>query len=201
MQIGPVMTNCYLLVNEDTKELVIVDPGGEAELVISRIEELGCKPVGILLTHGHFDHIWGVEGLKERYGMDIYAQEKEKETLNEPRYNLGTDFDRRISFDADQYLKDGEKIVLAGFEIECLHTPGHTPGGASYYLKEQGIVFSGDSLFNQSVGRTDFPNGSASELIRSVGEKLLTLPDEVKVLPGHDSFTTIGFEKQYNPFF
>ena len=200
MQIGPVMVNCYLLVNEDDKKVVVVDPGGDPAVVSSHIEDLGCEPVAVLLTHGHFDHILGVEGLREKYGIKVYAHEDEKAVLNNPEFNLGVDIGKRISFDADVYVKDGEHIDIAGFDIECIHTPGHTPGGVSFYLKEQGILFSGDSLFHQSIGRTDFVNGSASALVRSVKEKLMTLPDEVKVLPGHDQFTTIGFEKEYNPF-
>ena len=200
MQIGPVMVNCYLLVNEDDKKVIVVDPGGDAVFVSSRIDELGCKPEAVLLTHGHFDHILGVEDLREKYGLKVYAHEDEKEVLNKPEFNLSVDIGKRISFDADAYVKDGEHINIAGFDIECIHTPGHTPGGVSYYLKEQGILFSGDSLFNQSIGRTDFVNGSASALVSSVKEKLMVLPDEVKVLPGHDQLTTIGFEKEYNPF-
>ena len=201
MEIGPVLTNCYLLLNDDEKKLVIVDPGGPAPQVINRIEQTGYEPVAILLTHGHFDHILGVEGLVEKYKIPVYAHEDEKETLNRPEFNLGIDHRLDLRIDADHYVKDGEHISLAGFDIECLHTPGHTPGGVCFYLKEERLVFSGDSLFNQSIGRTDFPNGSASKLVRSVGEKLLTLPDDVKVLPGHEQLTSIGFEKQYNPFF
>ena len=114
---------------------------------------------------------------------------------------MGSDMGEGLCIDADHYVRDGEELELGGFKIKCLHTPGHTPGGVCFYLAEEKIVFSGDSLFNQSIGRTDFPNGSASQLIRSVADKLFTLPDDVKVLPGHEQLTTIGFEKQYNPFF
>ncbi len=202
MEIGPIMTNCYLLLNDDDEKVIIVDPGGEASAVIHRLEQYPkYTPVAILLTHGHFDHILGVEELRKKYNIPVYAHEDEKETLHTPEFNMGSDMGEGLCIDADHYVRDGEELELGGFKIKCLHTPGHTPGGVCFYLAEEKIVFSGDSLFNQSIGRTDFPNGSASQLVRSVADKLFTLPDDVKVLPGHEQLTTIGFEKQYNPFF
>ena len=200
-EVGPIMTNCYFLVNEDLRQLIVIDPGGDAGMLVKSIESMGRQPVAILLTHGHFDHAAGADEIAKRFDIQVYAHEAEKETLENPRYNLGAMGGESKAYHADIFLKDGQILNLAGFEIEVLHTPGHTPGGISFYLKEQKILFSGDSLFCQSIGRTDFPNGSASQLIRSVSEKLLTLPDDVQVFAGHEQTTTIGFEKKHNPFF
>lgn len=200
-EVGPIGTNCYFLMNEDTKELVVVDPGGDGARLIREIRNLGYTPSAVLLTHGHFDHAMSAKELKDAFAVAVYAHEEEKETLENPMYNVSRMIGKMQKYEADIFVKDNEVLHLAGFSIKVLHTPGHTPGGVSYYVEEQKLVFSGDALFCQSIGRTDFPNGSASQLIRSVSEKLLTLPDDVQVLPGHDQLTTIGFEKQYNPYF
>lgn len=200
-EVGPIGTNCYFLMNEDTKELVVVDPGGDGARLIREIRNLGYTPSAVLLTHGHFDHAMSAKELKDAFAVAVYAHEEEKETLENPMYNVSRMIGKMQKYEADIFVKDNEVLHLAGFSIKVLHTPGHTPGGVSYYVEEQKLVFSGDALFCQSIGRTDFPNGSASQLIRSVSEKLLTLPDDVQVLPGHEQLTTIGFEKQYNPYF
>ena len=202
-QVGPVCTNCYFLINHDEKKVIVIDPGDNAKELANKIVELGLEAEAILLTHGHFDHVGGVEGLADRFGVKVYAHKDEEETLKNPNLNLGADMGmaKNPVYHADIFLNDGDEISLAGFKIKVLHTPGHTPGGACFYLEEQGIVFSGDSLFCQSIGRTDFPGGNARQLVSAVKEKLLTLPDETKVFPGHEDRTTIGFEKKYNPFF
>lgn len=198
--VGPVATNCYIVQNTKTKEAVIIDPGAHANRISGEILDMEAKPVAILLTHGHFDHASAAESLAEEYEVDVYAHEKEHETLEKPLINLSGMMGASAEYHADKYVRDNEELLLAGLRIKVLHTPGHTVGGACYYLEEEGILFSGDTLFCQSVGRTDFPLGSAATLVRSIQEKLMVLPDEIKVYPGHDSETTIGEERKYNPY-
>lgn len=198
--VGPVMTNCYFAIHEDTKEMLVIDPGDEALHLIQRIKDRNVKPVAVLLTHGHFDHASAAKEVAEAFGVQIYAHEDEKETLETPSINLCGMIGTKEIYSADRYVKDGEILHLAGFEIKVLHTPGHTKGGCCYYIEKEQAVFSGDTLFHTSVGRTDFPGGSASVLLRSIQEKLMPMPGQTKVYPGHNDVTTIGWEKQYNPF-
>lgn len=193
-------TNCYFVVNTDTKEMLVVDPGDNAPMLADNIEKEQLKPVGILLTHGHLDHAGAAEELAKKYDIKIYVHEAEKETLADARINLTAAFGAPKVFQADVFLKDDEVLELLGCKIKVLFTPGHTPGGCCYYFAEQKMLFSGDTLFCESVGRTDFPGGSAAALIRSIREKLLNLPEDVRVYPGHMSQTSIGTEKMYNPF-
>ncbi len=199
--VGPVMTNCYFAVNEDTKEMLVIDPGDSAQRLIEKIKERGLKPAAVLLTHGHFDHAMAAEKVADEFGVSIYAHEMERETLEEPSINLGGMMGAGGTvFHADVFVKDGQILELAGFSIQALYTPGHTKGGCCYYIEKEQAVFVGDTLFHGSVGRTDFPGGSASVLLRSIEEKLMCLPGHTKVYPGHEDVTTIGWEKQHNPF-
>lgn len=202
--VGPVQTNCYFMINNESKEILIVDPGAGAPHLAKFIRDKGYTPVGILLTHGHFDHADGIAPLKEElseFFLPVYTYEGEQETLESVRLNLSGDFTGVPStYSADIYLQDHERVALAGFTFELLFTPGHTPGGCCFYFAEEKVLFSGDSLFCGSVGRTDFPGGSMSDLVRGVREKLLTLPEDTYVLPGHNDATTIGDEKRYNPY-
>lgn len=199
--VGPVMTNCYFAVNEDTNEMLVVDPGDSADYLIGKIKERGVKPVAVLLTHGHFDHTMAAGDVAKAFGIPIYAHELEKETLETPAINLcGMIGERADVYHADVFVKDGEKLNLAGFSIEVLHTPGHTKGGCCYYIEKEQALFAGDTLFHGSMGRTDFPGGSAGTLIRSIKDKILSLPGQTKVYPGHEDTTTVGWERQYNPF-
>lgn len=198
--VGSVQTNCYFAINENTSEVLIVDPGASAGRLAEIIDEKKLNPVAILLTHGHFDHAGGAAELAKRYDIKVYAQEHERETLENPAINLSGWEGRELAYHADVFLRDEQEIDLAGFHIRVLHTPGHTVGGCCYYFSYQNAVFSGDTLFAQSVGRTDFPKGSASALIRSIEEKLMPLPDETTVYTGHNEITTIGTERMYNPF-
>lgn len=200
--VGPVATNCYFLVNNKTKECIIVDPGASGLQLVKRIEEQSLKPVAVLLTHGHFDHAGDAGYIADHYKVSIYASELEKETLGQPEINLSASMGGLGEvYRADVFLKDCEEITLADFRIRVLSTPGHTPGGCCYYLVDEMVLMSGDSLFSGSVGRTDFPGGSMSELIRSLREKVMVLPPSVKVFPGHDDMTTIEQETYYNPYF
>ncbi len=199
--VGPVMTNCYLAVNENTNEALVIDPGDAADMLIKKIKERNVTPAAVLLTHGHFDHASAAQALASEFGIKIYAHEKEKETLETPSCNLcGMIGEQGSRYHADVYVKDNEILNLAGFSIQALYTPGHTVGGCCYYIEREQAVFAGDTLFHSSIGRTDFPGGSMSALLRSIREKLMTLPGQTKVYPGHEDTTTIGWERQYNPF-
>lgn len=198
--VGPVQTNCYFVINEETLETLVIDPGARADKLAAVIGEEKLNPVAILLTHGHFDHAGAAEELAEKFDIKIYALEKERETLQNPDINLSGWEGKQRSYRADCFLRDEEELDLAGFHIRVFHTPGHTVGGCCYFFAYQKAVFVGDTLFAQSVGRTDFPKGSMSELVRAVKEKLMVLPDDVTVYPGHNEITTIGTERMYNPY-
>ena len=201
MTLGMVATNCYLIINKETKEAILVDPADNALRISNVIEENGCTLKAILLTHGHFDHIMALNDLKKKYNVPVYAHEEEEDVLKQSSLNMSGMVGQIYTTQADIYVKDGEHLKLAGLDVIVLHTPGHTKGGACYYFPEEKVLMSGDTLFHCSIGRTDFPTGSMSQLVRSVEEQLFVLPDDVQVYPGHDSVTSIGYEKQYNPFF
>ena len=198
--VGPVQTNCYFAINDDTKEVLVIDPGASADQLAKKIRQEKLTPIAILLTHGHFDHAGGAEELAKHFDIKIYAEEHEKETLDTPALNLSGWEGVQKTYHADVFLKNEQEIDLAGFHIRVFHTPGHTVGGCCYYFPYQNVVFSGDTLFCTSVGRTDFPKGSAAQIIRSIKEKLLPLPDETTVYTGHNDITTIGTERMYNPY-
>ena len=193
--------NCYIAINEDTNESIIIDPGSAFERIKSAVESTGTKPVAILLTHGHFDHAGEAASTAKEYGIKVYTHEATAEELKNPSINLSGDmFGDSKSYSADVFLKDDEEIDLAGLHIKCLFTPGHTPGGCCFYFPNEDIVFTGDTLFSGSVGRTDFPGGSMSQLVGAIKSKLMTLSDDTICYPGHNEPTTIGTERIYNPF-
>ena len=198
--LGPVYTNCYLLKNKETGELIIVDPADCPEKIEMKISRMNGKPVAILLTHGHFDHILAAQAVKEKYNIPIYACHQEEEMLREPSINMTVHYGQGCSIVPDVFLEDLDVIRLAGFSVQMIHTPGHTKGSCCYYLPEEEVLFSGDTLFAQSVGRTDFPTGSGADMQASVKRLLKELPETTRVCPGHNEETTIGYEKRYNPF-
>lgn len=201
LAVGPVQTNCYLAINKETKEAIIIDPGDDADRIGMRLKQLEAKPVAILLTHGHFDHAGAAKALAAQYDILVYAHEKEAETLEDSRMNLsGPLAGGATTYHADVFLKDEQELTLAGLHMRVLFTPGHTPGGCCYYFPREDVLFSGDSLFCGSVGRTDFPGGSMRTLVDSVRSKLMSLPENTIVYPGHDIETTIEQERMYNPF-
>ncbi|MCR4842149.1 MAG: MBL fold metallo-hydrolase [Eubacterium sp.] len=199
-RVGMIQTNCYFLINKDTSEVVIVDPGDEASRLAAEIEREGLKPAAVLLTHGHFDHITGVNDLVAKFPMPVYIHESEKDLLASEKSNPFSPVKGEFKLNVDNFIQGEPTLDIAGFSIKVYTTPGHTPGGVCFYLKDQDVLFSGDTLFCGSVGRTDFPGGSMSQLVRSVKDKLFELPESTKVYPGHEGATSIAFEKQYNPF-
>ncbi|MCR5469110.1 MAG: MBL fold metallo-hydrolase [Lachnospiraceae bacterium] len=199
--VGQVMTNCYFAINEDTKETIIIDPGDAGQALCNKLKEENLVPVAVLLTHGHFDHAKDANLVAKKLGIKVYAHEAEKETMADPMINLSGVMGREASaYDADIWVRDKDKLSLAGFDIEVLFTPGHTVGGCCYYFVNEKAVFVGDTLFNDSIGRTDFVGGSEAQLLRSINSKLMSLDDSVNVFPGHNETTTIGAERMYNPF-
>ena len=185
--------NCYILVEENTKECGIIDPGGDSERLISQIDKLNAKPKFILLTHGHMDHVGGVIDLVKKYNIPFYISKADEEYMEKDDFVFGT------LPKASGYLKENDILKLGDEIIKVLETPGHTKGGLCFLLNND-KVFTGDTLFNVSIGRTDFIGGSMSEIINSIKEKLLPLGDRVDVYPGHGDMTTIEHEKKYNPF-
>ena len=201
MVVGPVSTNCYFLINDELKEVAIVDPGDQAARIQAFIAKEELKPVAILLTHGHFDHMMAAEALREEYKIPVYACAKEKELLNSSTKNLSYGFIRRdYSMDADVYCKEGDEFSIAGCTVKVLETPGHTKGGCCYYIASENIVFTGDTLFALSIGRTDFEGGSYPEICKSIKEKLFVLPEETICYCGHGEGTSIRHEKGRNPY-
>ena len=204
--VGMVQTNCYIVINDETKECFIIDPGASGKQIAEKLRQNNLTPVAVLLTHGHFDHAASAKTLAKEFDIKIYAHEAEADTLRDPQKNVSWMIQLKESYDADVFLKDEEVITFAGFEIKVLHTPGHTEGGCCYYIADEAVVFTGDTLFAQSVGRTDFPGGSMSQIVRSIQEKLLTLTEagdletDVMVYPGHNDPTTIETERMENPY-
>ncbi|MCM1126102.1 MAG: MBL fold metallo-hydrolase [Lachnospiraceae bacterium] len=198
--LGMCQTNCYFVYQEGCSQVIVFDPADKGDYIFNGLKGKGFTVEAILLTHGHFDHIWGVEQLKELSGAKVYAYEGERELCEDASLNVSKGAGRACTVKADEYIKDGEEITAAGISCRLIATPGHTAGSCCYYFEDDKILISGDTLFQESVGRTDLPTGSMSTLVRSIKEKLLPLPDEVKVYPGHGESTTIGDEKKYNPF-
>lgn len=198
--VGPVQTNCYFAINKETKEALVIDPGEEAARLMQQIREQGLTVAAILLTHGHFDHAGAAEELSALCNVPVYAHEAEKETLESEKLNACWMIGRKETYRADLFVKDEQELDLAGFHIRVLFTPGHTRGGCCYYFPYENVVFSGDTLFQMSVGRTDLEGGSMSQIVRSIQEKLMPLPEQTVVYPGHGEATTIETERMYNPY-
>ena len=196
---GALRTNCYLIYDAETKKALLVDPAEEAHKISRIVDEGGFVPEAILLTHGHFDHIGAVEELRERYHCLVYCLEEEKEVLENAGYNLSAMFADSFTVTPDILVKDEQRLIISEFSIQVIATPGHTKGSCCYYFPEDRFLISGDTLFEESVGRTDFPTGSTSALVRSIREKLFVLPSDTTVYSGHGEPTTIEHEKKYNP--
>lgn len=199
--VGIIGTNCYLVINEETKEAVLIDPGAYPLKIRNAVKEAGLKIKAVLLTHAHFDHIMGLDDVRKEFQVPVYVEEADLNMMTDGSRNLSVNYvNGGYQYKDATPVKDGQILEIAGMQFKVIHTPGHTPGGCCYYMEKEGVLFSGDTLFQASVGRSDFPGGSASELVRSVKEKLLALPDETHVYPGHMDETTIGYERRHNPF-
>ncbi len=200
MVLGVCQTNCYFVYREGSKDVIFFDPADRGDYIYETLEKNGFRVGGIFLTHGHFDHIWGSRKLRELSGAKIYAYEGEQAVCEDAGNNVSENAGRAYTVKPNKYLKDGEEITIADMTCKLIATPGHTEGSCCYYFEDDGILISGDTLFQSSVGRTDFPTGSMGTLVRSIKERLFVLPDETKVYPGHGEVTSIGEEKKYNPF-
>lgn len=197
---GIISTNCYLVINEDTKQAVVIDPAACPSYLMSHIKSEGLKIEAILLTHGHFDHIMGIDGFLSEFDVPVYVHEEDADAMEDPVLNQSSTYTSGYTFGKARYLRDRQTLELAGYTFQVIHTPGHTKGGCCYYVASENVLFSGDTLFQNSVGRTDFVNSSTSDLVHSIREKLFLLPDDTMVYPGHMGETKIGHEKKYNPY-
>lgn len=189
---GPLQTNCYLVMDDETKEAIVVDPGQDPNLIIREIEKLNCIVKSILLTHAHLDHDGGVVEVKDKYNVPVYMHKEEEKYMNLDNFVYG-----KLPKIYD-FIEDGDILKVGNKDIKCIHTPGHTKGGICFLIEDK--LFSGDTLFQGSIGRADFIGGDFNELIKSINEKLLILENNVEVYPGHGPKSTIIFEKMRNPF-
>lgn len=197
---GPIQANTYLVYDDETKKGFIVDPGGYEPRITAQIKDENVELEYIILTHGHGDHIGGVEGFKKDFpAAEVVACKEEEKMLHDPVANCSIEmFRKAMMIDADIYVSDRDVLKVGNLELTFIHTPGHTEGGMCIYADK--YLFSGDTLFCRSIGRTDFPGGNFDDIIKSIKEKLFAFPDDTKVLPGHMGATTIGDEKRGNPF-
>lgn len=200
LTVGPVQTNCYIVNKKGNRSCVVIDPGEEAGKIAGYLKRNGLENEGVLLTHGHFDHITGVSELLSMAGGKLYASEAEKELLKDPMLNSSALTGRPVALEPEYFLKDGQEFELAGMRFQVLYTPGHTIGSCCFYLEEEKVLFSGDTVFLESVGRTDLPTGNGQKLVESIRSRIFTLPPEVKIYPGHGPETSIEYEKRNNPF-
>ena len=198
--VGPIAANCYIVGSESTKEGMIIDPGAEAEEILKSVKDLELDIKLIVLTHGHMDHIGALKEIKEATGAEVAIHSDDAKSFQGQSQSLGAMFG--LFYPApprpDRLLKDGDSLDVGDLHFSVLHTPGHTPGGIC--LLGQGVVFTGDTLFNYGIGRTDLPGSSYDQLMNGIHTKLMTLSDDTVVYPGHGPETTIGAERQGNPF-
>ena len=201
--LGEYQTNCYILrAADNSPDCLIIDTGLEARPILDFLSQNTLTPAAVVLTHGHIDHIVALDALRPAFPeLRVYIHRLDAPALSDTRRNLSEMFGLRFrTKEADRLLEDGDIVEEANIALEVLHTPGHTPGGISLYAPEAAALFTGDTLFAASIGRTDFPFASMDQLAQSIRQKLYTLPDETVCYPGHGPKTTIGSEKKHNPF-
>jgi hydroxyacylglutathione hydrolase len=199
--VGPVQENCFLVRQDGAASAFMIDPGEEAEKLLAAVDALGVSLDAILLTHTHFDHVGAVAPVAKATGAPVYCPALETGVLADiMSYVPWPGFGPFESYDADHTLAGGERLQIAGFDIDVIFTPGHSPGHVTYALAEERALFSGDVLFQGSIGRTDLPGGDAPTLLRSIESLLDAYPDETVVHPGHMGLTTLGRERASNPF-
>ncbi|WP_338470244.1 MBL fold metallo-hydrolase [Niallia sp. XMNu-256] len=199
--LGQMQTNCYVLKKEDFSCLII-DPGSEGEKLIQYLREEDLKPIAIVLTHAHYDHIGAVDTIRSAYDIPVYVHHLEKDWLSSPALNLSEKMPAgKVQVnEADEIIMGEQELTIESFSFKIYETPGHSPGSISLYFEDAGIVCSGDALFSGSIGRSDLPGGNQELLLKSIHDKLLTLPENTAVLCGHGPVTTIGNEMNTNPF-
>jgi len=200
--VGPFVMNCYVAYDSETKDAVIIDAGNETDKILEMVREEDLKPLAIINTHAHLDHASAVAEVKRELDIPFYLHEEDLfwlEKLPEQAQNFG--LPKPEIPEVDHFIHDGDMLTFGTLSFQAIHTPGHTPGGVSFYVEqEEPVVFVGDCLFAGSIGRTDFPRSSHEQLIQSIKEKILPLGDAVTALPGHGPATTLGREKTHNPF-
>ncbi len=202
LAVGPFATNCYIVGSEESRQGIIIDPGDDAAAILGRVADLGLDIKMLVLTHGHIDHVGALKAVKEATGAEMAIHADDAKSLRGLRGVLQSIIVPGLFYPLppppERLLRDGDSLDVGGLHFEVLHTPGHTPGGIC--LLGEGVVFSGDTLFNYGIGRTDLPGGSYHRLVESIRSRLLTLPDDTVVYPGHGPETTIGAERAGNPF-
>jgi len=201
--VGMLQTNCYIIGDPESQKAVVIDPGGDGDRIVRRVKALELELSAILNTHAHFDHVMDAWRVKDQLGGEIHLSREDEALLSDRMVGMGAmgKSPSENSNKIDRFLSEGETLRFGNIELQVLSTPGHTKGHMSFYMREKGRIFVGDTLFAGSIGRTDFPGGSYEQLIQSVREKIFTLPEETLVLPGHGPHTTVDREKRSNPFF
>lgn len=199
LQVGSLQTNCYIVGCEDTKEGAIIDPGGDAKRILAEVERLGLKIKYVINTHGHFDHTLANKGVVKATGASLAIHSADAPLLTQGGGAFFFGMMGKASPPADTILEEGQVLTLGQIGLKVLHTPGHSPGSICLYSEKEGVLFDGDVLFNMGMGRYDLPGGNGSVLMESI-RRLLTLPNETTVYPGHGPPTTIGHERRSNPF-
>lgn len=200
--VGPIQTNCYMI-EDESKNCLIIDPGEEGSKLIQKVNENGLKPVAILLTHGHFDHLGAVDPVRDAFNIPVYIHEIEKDTLTDPVQNGSVRYPglpQVKNRDADHLITEEGMMEVGPFRFDVRHTPGHSPGSVSFVFEDEGFAIVGDTLFSGGIGRTDLPGGDTDTLIKAIQEKLLTLNSEILICPGHGNSTTPQHAMDTNPF-